>query len=98
MSCCHELDTPHVATPHVATNSTPHERFFSFQRRSCYGKSLPTWLTAQEKAFVKRFVRNSENDPYVDEVELINVIPTFADIRVGEKRRFQFVILPRVHK
>ena len=37
----------------VSTNSTPHERFFNFERRSCSGKSLPTWLTCNDKAFVR---------------------------------------------
>ena len=70
----------------VATNSTPHERFFNFQRRSCTGKSLPFWMTVNEKVFVKRFVRNSKSDPYVDEVELINVNPTYADVRYPDGR------------
>ena len=65
----------------VATNMTPHERFFNFQRRSCTGTFLPTWLTNRDKVFVRRFVRNSKSDPLVDEVELINVNPTYADVR-----------------
>eukprot|EP00096_Caligus_rogercresseyi_P012477 TRINITY_DN5230_c0_g1_i8.p2 TRINITY_DN5230_c0_g1~~TRINITY_DN5230_c0_g1_i8.p2 ORF type:complete len:109 (+),score=7.52 TRINITY_DN5230_c0_g1_i8:2063-2389(+) len=28
----------------TSTNSTPHERFFQFQRRSSHGNSLPSWL------------------------------------------------------
>ena len=50
----------------VATNVTPHERFFSYQRRSSTGDSLPSWLTTSRKAYVKRFVRLSKNDPLVD--------------------------------
>ena len=38
-------------------------------------------MTSDCKAFVNRFVRNSKNDPYVDEVELINVNPTYAEVR-----------------
>ena len=70
----------------VSTNSTPHERFFNFKRRTCSGKSLPTWLTCNDKAFVKRFVRNSKSDPYVDEIELIHVNPTYASIRYPNGR------------
>ena len=28
----------------TATNCTPHERFFRFERRSSTGRSMPTWL------------------------------------------------------
>ena len=38
-------------------------------------------MTSDCKAFVKRFVRKSKSDPYVDEVELINVNPTYAEVR-----------------
>ena len=31
----------------TATNATPHERFFSFHRRSTYGTTIPTWLTPE---------------------------------------------------
>ena len=71
----------------VSTNSTPHERFFNFERRSCSGKSLPTWLTCNDEAFVKRFIRNSKSDPYVDEIELIHVNPTHASIRYPNGRK-----------
>ena len=70
----------------VATNTTPHERFFNFQRRSCSGTSLPTWLTNSDKVFVRRFVRNSKSEPLVDEVEVVNVNPTYADVRYPSGR------------
>ena len=65
----------------VATNVTPHERFFSYQRRSSTGYSLLSWLTNSRKAYAKRFVRLSKNDPLVDEVELIHINPTYANVR-----------------
>ena len=38
----------------TATNTTPHERFFSFQRRSSVGPSFPGWLTCPgAKAFLR---------------------------------------------
>ena len=37
----------------VATNVTPHERFFSNQRRSSTGDSLPSWLTNSRKSLCK---------------------------------------------
>ena len=60
----------------VSTNTTPHAQFFNFQRRSSTGKSLPTWLTCNDTAFVRRFNRHNKNEPYVDEVELVNVNPS----------------------
>ena len=70
----------------TATDTTPHERFFSFQRRSCIGKSLPSWLSAPGKAYVRRFVRTSKADPLTDEIEVINVNPTYAHIRYQNGR------------
>ena len=55
------------------TNATPHERFFIFQRPSTTGMSLPSWITTESKAFIKRFVRHFKSDPLVDEVEIIHV-------------------------
>ena len=65
----------------VATNVTPREHFFSYQRRSSTRDSLPPWLTNSRKAYVKRFVRLSKNNPLVDEVELIYINPTYASVR-----------------
>ena len=35
---------------------------------------------------MRRFVRNSKSEPVVDEVELINVNPTYADVRYQRGR------------
>ena len=70
----------------VSINATPHERFFNFPRRSGTGKSLPTWLTCHNTVFVRRFNRHSKNDPYVDKVELININPTYAEVRYNDGR------------
>ena len=42
--------------------------------------SLPSWITSGSKAFLKRFVRNSESDPLVDEVEIIHVNPDYVQV------------------
>ena len=65
----------------TTTNGSPHERFFIFQRRSTTGMSLPSWMTTEFKAFMKRFVRSSKSDPLVDEVEIIYVNPNYAQVR-----------------
>ena len=42
----------------TATNTTPHERFLPFPRRSMLGCSLPTWLITLNTVLLKIFVRN----------------------------------------
>ena len=69
----------------TSTNSTPHERLFSFPRRSSTGSSIPTWLTHPGKVYLRRHVR-SKNDPLVDEVDLIEATPTYAHIRYNNGR------------
>ena len=54
----------------TATNATPHERFFTFQRRSANGEAILTWLSEPVKIFVKRHVRNSKFEPLVEEAGL----------------------------
>ena len=53
----------------TATNATPHGRLFHFTRRSTFGVSIPTWLSAPGPVFLKRHLRSSKYDPIVDEVE-----------------------------
>ena len=55
----------------TATNATPHERLFSFQRKSISGQAMPTWLTTPGPILLQRHVRNSKFEPLVDEGELI---------------------------
>ena len=68
----------------TATNTTPHERLFMFQRRSTSGSSVPSWLTDAETALLKRHVRHSKQDPLCDEVEILDVNPSYAHIRTGD--------------
>ncbi|XP_041360605.1 uncharacterized protein LOC121376884 [Gigantopelta aegis] len=70
----------------TSTNTTPHERFFGFQRRSSFGTSIPTWLTTPGPVLLRRFVRSSKNDPLVDQVELKEVNPTYAHVRYKDGR------------
>ena len=70
----------------TATNTTPHEKFFSFERRSGEGTALPTWLTTPGTVYLRRFVRTSKNDPLVDMVKLLHANPTYAHIRYPDGR------------
>ena len=64
------------------TNCTPHERMFSFARRSTAGNSLPTWLLTPGPVLMKRNVRASKFEPLVDEVELLSANPQYAFVRL----------------
>lgn len=70
----------------TATNCTPHERFFKFERRSSCGASVPTWLSSPGPVLLKRHVRTSKSDPLVDEVELLQANPQYAHIRHADGR------------
>ena len=70
----------------TATNCTPHERMFQFQRRSGTGTSLPTWLLVPGPVLLRRFVRRSKQEPLVDEVQLIEANPQYAFIRYPDGR------------
>ena len=70
----------------TATNSTPHERMFLFQRRSTSGTSLPTWLTEEKTALLRKHVRTSKQDPLVEEVDLLTVNPQYAHVRTRDGR------------
>ena len=69
----------------TSTNSTPHERFFGFERRSMLGKSLSSWLLQKGPVLLRRFVQNKD-EPLVDEVDLLDANPSFAHIRFPDGR------------
>ena len=64
----------------TATNSTPHELFFNFDRRSPSGKSLPAWLATPGPILLRKFVKTHKNDDLVEEVQLVDANPTYASI------------------
>ena len=70
----------------TATNSTPHERFFGFPRRTASGSSIPSWLMNPGGVLLKKYVRTSKNDPLVEEVELIESNPQYAHIKYPDGR------------
>ncbi len=70
----------------TATNSTPHERLFSFERRSSAGRSVPTWLMSPGPVLLKRHVRSSKSDLLVDEVQLLHANPQYAYVRHSDGR------------
>ena len=67
----------------TATNCTPHERFFNFERKTLTGHALPAWIQDNAKALVKKHVRSSKYDPCVEECEIITANPNYAEIRTA---------------
>ena len=67
----------------TSTNQTPHERFLSFTRRTMTGHALPSWLLNQGKVLMKVHAKKSKYDADVEEVELINVNPTYAHVKTA---------------
>lgn len=65
----------------TSINCTPHERIFTYQRKSTSGISVPSWLNKSDIVLLKKNVRRSKFDPLVEEVELLEVNPTYALIR-----------------
>ena len=60
----------------AATNATPHERLFSYQKRTPSGHSLPTWLSTPGPVLLRRHVQARKYEPLVDEVVLLPPICT----------------------
>ena len=67
----------------TATNCTPHERMFNFQRKSTAGNSVPSWLARPGPVYVRKHVRRSKYDSPVEEAELIEANPEYAFIRLN---------------
>ena len=69
----------------TATNCSPHERFFKFERRSSTGGSVPTWLMTARSVLLKRHMR-TKSDPLVEEVQLLQANPQYAHVRYADGR------------
>ena len=67
----------------TTTNSTPHERFYNFQRRpgSIGRKVLPNWLINPGPVLVRNFEKSNKNDDLVKRVELLEANPHYALIK-----------------
>jgi len=70
----------------TATMQTPHERFFTFQRRSSTGHAVPSWLCQPGPVLLKRNVRHSKYEPLVDRVHLLEANPQYAHVRFPNGR------------
>ena len=66
----------------TATNCTPHERMFSFNRKSTAGSTVPSWLSTPGPIYLKKHVRTSKYEPLVERAELIEANPEYAYVRL----------------
>ena len=66
----------------TATNATPHDRLFNYQRRSSSGHSAPSWLSTGDRAYLRKHVRQSKYDPLLEEVEILDVNPQYAHVKL----------------
>ena len=66
----------------TATNQTPHERIFTYQRRSISGHTLPSWLAENGPVLLRKHARKSKYDPLCEEVDLIEVNPAYAKVKM----------------
>ena len=71
----------------TATNQTPRERLFNYQRKSSFGTFVPTWLDGQGPVFLKRHVRTSKYDPVVYQVKLVHATPNYGVVRIPSSGR-----------
>ena len=67
----------------TATNETPHDRIFTYPRKTSTGINLPTWLQAQPKqVLVKNQTRTSKMEPLVVRADLLHLNPNSAQVRL----------------
>ena len=70
-----ELALPDALHSITSINSTPHERFFGFERRSSHGTPMLSWLMSPGPLLLHQFVCANKNDPLVDQVGLQEANP-----------------------
>ena len=70
----------------TTTNTTPHERFLNFQRRSVLGISVPSWFSSTRTVLDRRHHRQNKYDPLVEEADLIHVTPQYGHVRFRNGR------------
>ena len=70
----------------TSTNCSPHERLFNFQQKSTSGHSLPSWLMSPGPVLMRRNVRQSKYEPFVDEVNLLEANTHYAHVQFPDGR------------
>ena len=71
----------------TATNESPHQRFFAFDRRSSVGFSTPKWMQPGKTVYLKQYVRPTKDHPLVSPVKIIETIgENFARLQFPNNR------------
>ena len=71
----------------TTTNSTPHDRFFTFQRSSITGTDLPEFLLQPGETILHRCHVRAKGDPLVEQVKLVQTIsPHYAQVEYQDGR------------
>ncbi|XP_059838259.1 uncharacterized protein LOC132400840 [Hypanus sabinus] len=70
----------------TSTNATPHERLFSFPRKSVTGTTLPVWLTSPGPVLLRKHVRSNKYSPLVERVHLLHANPQYAYVVLPDGR------------
>ena len=63
----------------LATNETPHDRMFKFNRRSMTCVSIPAWLLKEGPVYLRKFIRN-KSDTLCERVYLFDANPSYAHV------------------
>ena len=66
----------------LATNETPHDRMFKFNRRYMTDVSMPAWLLKEGPVYLRKFIRN-KSDLLCERVYLLDANPSYAHIRLS---------------
>ncbi|XP_059810217.1 uncharacterized protein LOC132383332, partial [Hypanus sabinus] len=70
----------------TSTNATPHERLFSFPRKSVTGTTLPVWLTSPGPVLLRKHVRSNKYSLLVERVHLLHANPQYAYVVLPDGR------------
>ena len=65
----------------TATNQSPHERLFNYERRSTSGKTMPSWVKPGP-VYIRNHVKQNKMSPPVSSATLINANPEYAHVRL----------------
>lgn len=65
----------------TSTNATPHERLFSYTRKSTAGKSIPSWVKPGP-VYLKNHVKKNKYEAPVTPATLLHVNPEYAHVRL----------------
>ena len=66
----------------TATNTTPHERPFSYQRQPLSGHSVPSWLAVQGPVLLRHHASTNKYETLVEEVQLVETNLQYAHVHL----------------